>query len=452
MAVLTFPDGFLWGTATAAYQIEGSPLADGAGPSIWHTFAHSDGAVQGGETADVACDHYNRYEQDVALMAELGAKAYRFSVSWSRIFPEGKGALNQAGLDFYRRLVDALLDADIVPVVTLYHWDLPQALEDLGGWPNPDVAQWYADYAATMFQALGDRVPLWITINEPWEMTFFGYGVGMHAPGRADMGEMLQAGHTVLRAHGLAVQRFRELVPDKEIGITLSAQGVYPDNADDPRDVEAAERLAAFHNFWFSEPIFNGVYPQAMYDQYGDLMPRISEADAAIMTQPTDFLGLNYYSRDVVRYNENGFFKADRLESFGHRTALGLETYAPGQYQLLKTYSERYGLPMYVTENGPCFDEGTPRGVYNETPDGAGHVNDEDRVLYLQHHFDAAHRAICDGVDLRGYFVWTFIDNFEWASGFSKRFGLVRCDFATQQRTIKQSGHWFKRVIAENGI
>ncbi len=450
MAVLRFPEGFLWGCATASYQIEGAPLEDGAGPSIWHTFSRVPNNIQNGDTGDVACDHYHRFAEDVALMKEIGLKAYRFSISWSRIFPEGKGATNGKGIDFYSRLVDALLEAGITPMPTLYHWDLPQAIEDVGGWPHRETAGWFADYAAEMFGALGDRVKHWLTFNEPWVFAYLGYGLGVHAPGRNDIAAALLAGHTLLRGHGLAVQRFRELVPDGEIGITLSTSGVQP-ASNTPEDREAAERKWAFHNGWFIDPIVGGAYPRAMYDQFGELMPAMTMEDATTIKQPLDFIGLNYYTRQVAAYDPSSFFQTREVPTLGARTAMGWEVYPAGLYHLLKQFHYRYGLPLYVTENGCGFDEADST-AHNEVPDGDGQVNDYDRLRYLQSHFEMAHRAISEGVDLRGYMVWSFLDNFEWGFGYSKRFGIVRCDFETGERTPKQSARWYQRVIAENGI
>jgi len=441
--VLEFPDGFLWGAATAAYQIEGSPVADGAGPSIWHTFAHEPQRVRHGDTGDLACDHYRRYREDVDLMRELGLRAYRFSIAWPRVFPSGRGSENAAGLAFYDRLVDALLAAGIRPMATLYHWDLPQALEDSGGWPNPDLAEIYADYAATMFEALGDRVDSWITFNEPWVFTWLGYALGVHAPGRTEIGHALAAGHTVLRAHGDAIARLRALAPDAEIGITLSVQA-YVAASEDPRDREAAARSASFNNEWFIEPILHGRYPQAMNDEFGGFMPEIDDADRAVITRPIDFVGLNYYTREVVAWDENGFFKSRPLRAVGQRTAMDWEIYPAGLYRVLTDFHARYGLPLYVTENGAGFED--------EAPGTDGVVDDWTRLRYLQSHFEMAHRAISEGVDLRGYMVWSLLDNFEWAFGYSKRFGIVRCDFQTQERTWKKSAHWYRRVIEENGI
>jgi beta-glucosidase len=443
MAVLSFPDGFLWGAATAAYQIEGSPLADGAGASIWHTFSHTPNTIQHGHTGDTACDHYRRYLEDVALMRDLGLGAYRFSIAWPRIVPGGFGPTNRSGVDYYERLVDALLEARIEPVVTLYHWDLPQRAEDHGGWVNPESAQWYADYAEVVFRALGDRVRTWITFNEPWVSAWLGYGLGVHAPGRSDTAEALVAGHHLLRAHGLAVSRLRELVPGGRIGMTLSVAACLPATPSSA-DAEAAERYGAFNNDWFIEPIVHGRYPQALVDEFHPFMPEITAADRQVIARPIDFIGLNYYTRHVVSHDQQGFFKARPLRAIGQRTEMDWEVYPAGLYHLLKQFHERYGLPLYVTENGAAF--------IDPAPDAQGRICDSERLRYLQSHFEMAHRAISEGVDLRGYFVWSLLDNFEWTFGYTKHFGLVHCDFATQKRTMKQSGEWYRRVIEENGL
>ncbi|MFQ5478637.1 MAG: GH1 family beta-glucosidase [Candidatus Binatia bacterium] len=443
MSVLAFPDGFLWGAATSAYQIEGSPLADGAGASIWHQFAHRAGNISNGENADLACDHYRRYREDVVLMKELGLKAYRFSISWPRVLPAGSGAINQKGMDFYRKLCDSLLDVDIVPVVTLYHWDLPQALEDQGGWPSSETAACYADYAEQTFRALGDRVSLWISFNEPWVFTYLGYALGIHAPGRADTGAALQAGHTVLRAHAMASQRLATVCPRSDLGITLSVQAVLPLSRNSA-DLAAAERYGAFVNEWFIEPLTRGDYPQAMREQFGGLLPEITGTDRELLRNPPDFIGLNYYTRCVVEDDPTGFFRSRVMRPTGHRTAMDWETYPAGLYHVLREFSRRYSLPLYVTENGA--------GLENEQPDERGFVTDDLRLRYLQSHFEMAHRAISEGVDLRGYMVWSLLDNFEWSFGYSKRFGIVRCDYTTLERIPKKSARWYRRVIEENGV
>jgi len=443
LPVLRFPDGFLWGSATAAYQIEGSPLADGAGASIWHTFSHTPGVIAGNDHGDIACDHYNRWREDIALMRELGLRAYRFSVSWPRIYPDGHGRVNRAGLAFYDRLVDGLLEAGIEPIVTLYHWDLPQALQDEGGWSQPAIAGHFADYAETMFRTLGDRTKRWITFNEPWVFHWVGSVLGIHAPGNHDIAAALLGGHQTLRAHGMAVERFRDVVPDGEIGITLSVQAHLPASSD-PRDAEAASRARAFHNEWFVDPIVFGEYPAALREQFGALLPAIGADDRELFQAPIDFLGVNYYTRNVHRHDEHGFFRAATERPVGRYTSMESEIYPAGLYLVLREFHERYGLPLYVTENGAGFD--------GEIPAGDGRVADNERLLYLQGHLEMCHRAIADGVDLRGYLVWSLLDNFEWGFGYAIRFGIVRCDFDTGLRTPKLSALWYRRVIEENGI
>jgi beta-glucosidase len=441
--VLRFPDRFLWGAATASYQIEGSPLADGAGASIWHTFSHTPGVISGDDNGDVACDHYRRWREDVALMRELGLKAYRFSVSWPRIFPQGRGALNQPGLDFYDRLVDALLDASIAPMLTLYHWDLPQALQDEGGWSNPSIAGWYADYAQALFSALGDRVGKWITFNEPWVFHWVGSVLGIHAPGNQDMAAALAGGHHTLRGHGMAVERFRSLVPKGEIGITVSVQA-HVAASKDPRDEEAAARARAFHNYWFVDPVVLGDYPAAMRDQFGDLLPAFRQEDRTLIGQPIDFVGVNYYTRHLDRYEAHGFFDAATDHPIGVYTAMEWEIYPAGLLAVLREFHARYGVALYVTENGAGYDD--------EVPGPDGRVEDRERLRYIQSHLEMCHRAISEGVDLRGYMVWSLMDNFEWGFGYAKRFGITRCDYETLRRTPKLSAHWYRSVIRENGI
>jgi beta-glucosidase len=441
--VLRFPDGFVWGSATASYQIEGSPLADGAGASIWHTFSHTPGVIAGDDNGDVACDHYRRWKEDVALMRDLGLKAYRFSVAWPRVLPDGDGAVNEAGLAFYDRLTDELLAAGIEPMVTLYHWDLPQALEDRGGWANPQIGGIYASYAETMFSRLGDRVKKWITFNEPWVFHWVGSVLGIHAPGKNDMASAILGGHHTLRAHGLAVRRFRDLVPGGEIGITVSVQAHRP-ATDDPEDVAAAARARAFQNEWFVDPIVLGDYPAALREQFSTMLPEIGSEDRALFGERIDFVGVNYYTRNVHRHDENGFFRAAVERPAGVYTAMDWEIYPAGLLEVLREFHARYGLPIYVTENGAGFED--------ERIAADGVVHDGERLRYVQSHLEMCHRAIAEGVDLRGYLVWSLMDNFEWGFGYAKRFGIVRCDFATQARTAKQSALWFRDVIAANGV
>ena len=443
MAILQFPDDFIWGTATAAYQIEGSPLADGAGPSIWHSFARTPGRIETGDTGDTACDHYHRWREDIALMKELGLKAYRFSVAWPRVFPTGSGKVNQAGLDFYSDLVDGLLESGIEPMLTLYHWDLPQELENAGGWPSEDTARRFADYAAKLFDTLADRVRLWITFNEPWVFTWLGYGVGYHAPGRCDQAAALAAARNVVLAHGLAAQAFKASAPSNaDLGITLSVVSTQAATSDE-RDVDAARRYGEFSNHWFVEPLLSGQWPAALEQEFGEALPPLDDISGALEHKP-DFLGLNYYTRNLVRWDDDAQFNARVEQPLGEYTGMGWEVYPAGLYRLLREFSDRYALPLYVTENGA--------GLEGEELNERGTVEDDQRLRYLQSHLEAMHRAISEGVDLRGYTAWSFIDNFEWTFGYAKRFGLVHCDHETQVRTPKKSAYWYRRVIEENGI
>jgi beta-glucosidase len=442
MAEHRFPDGFIWGCATASYQIEGSPLADGAGESIWHRFTHTSDMIMNGETGDVACDHYRRYKDDVALMKRLGLNAYRFSVAWPRILPEGRGKINQAGLDFYSAVVDELLAAEIKPCLTLYHWDLPQAIEDVGGWRNPDTALWFGEYAKLVFDKLGDRVKFWITLNEPFVVAFIGHALGLHAPGLIDVEQTLIVGHTLLKAHGQAVSAFRESGRDGQIGITVDVESCMP-ATDSDKDRAAADRYSAFKNRWFLDPIFFGKYPDEMYDAF-PAMPSMEPEDKKIIRQPIDFVGVNNYTRTVWQHSDISFLQADHVLPEGKYTEMEWEVYPDGLRSVLLWMHKQYGGPaLYVTENGASFPD-------TVEPDGG--ISDDDRLEYVREYLRACHRAIERGVDLRGYFLWTLMDNFEWGFGYSRRFGIVRVDHDTQKRTIKKSGHWYSNAVKNNGF
>lgn len=439
-----FPVGFLWGSATAAYQIEGSPLADGAGPSIWHRFVHTPGMVRDGDTGDVACDHYRCWADDVALMRGLGLQAYRFSVSWGRILPDGTGSVNTAGLDFYERLVDALLENGIEPLLTLYHWDLPAALDDRGGWLNPDSAKWFAEYAAVLFRKLDGRVTKWVTLNEPWVIADGGYLFGALAPGHRNRFEAPIASHNLLRSHGGAVQAYRA-EGRHQIGIVVNIE---PKQAasNDAADVAATVRADAYMNRQYLDPIFLGTYPNEMAEIFGEAWRDWPAQDLSLMRQPIDFLGINYYTRSVTRFDD----KAWPLRACAVRqkqatyTETGWEVFAPGLTEALMWVKSRYGgIPLYVTENGAAF--------YDPPTAQNGRVEDVLRVDYLREHILAVHTAIQRGVDVRGYMVWSLLDNLEWSQGYSKRFGIVHVDFATQKRTPKESAHFYSKVIATNG-
>ena len=438
-----FPARFLWGAATSAYQIEGSPLADGAGPSIWHDFTHTPGQTVAGDTGDIACDHYRRYPEDVALMRTLGLQAYRFSVSWSRVLPDGIGDVNRKGLDFYSRLVDGLLAAGIQPLVTLYHWDLPSALDHRGGWLNPESARWFGDYAELMFRALDDRVSLWITLNEPWVVCDAGYLHGVHAPGHRSISETVEASRNLMRAHGEAVRRYRSAGRNR-IGIAINLEPKYP-VSNGEADEAATRRADAYMNRQFLDPIFFGRYPRELLDLSPEGWADPAPDDARLMREPIDFLGINYYSRGVTCDDPAAAaIRASRVpQPQAPHTTLDWEVFPSGLTDTLVWVKNRYGdLPLYVTENGAAYDDPAP---------DHGNVDDPDRVTYLHQHLRAAHDAIRRGVDLRGYFVWSLLDNLEWAYGFSQRFGIVHVDFATQKRTVKASGRFYANVIQTNG-
>lgn len=440
-----FPEDFLWGVATSAYQIEGAWNEDGKGPSIWDTFAHTPGKIRDGSTGDVACDHYHRWREDIALMKELGLKAYRFSVSWPRVIPQGRGPLNPKGLDFYDRLVDGLLEVGIVPFLTLYHWDLPQALQNLGGWVNRDVAYYFADYAAVLARRLGDRVIYWATHNEPWVMSWVAHGWGEHAPGMRNPKAALQAAHHLLLSHGLAVDVIRDQVgPKAQVGIVLDLSPIYP-ASDDPKDRVASWQADGFRNRWFLDPLFRGSYPTDMWNLFGKLVPKVKPGDMAQISRRLDFLGVNYYTRTIVAHDPRERFHVRYVPAeTGERTAMGWEIYPSGLYEILVRLHREYQVPtLFVTENGAAF---------NEELSSDGQIRDEKRIQYLKAHIQQAHRAILDGVPLKGYFVWSLLDNFEWAHGYTKRFGIVYVDYKTLRRIPKESARWYAKVIANNGL
>ena len=444
----SFPQDFLWGAATSAYQVEGSPLADGAGPSIWHRFSHSPGLTAGGETGDVACDHYRRWAEDVALMADLGLNAYRFSLSWSRILPDGRGRVNQTGLDFYSRLVDALLARNIKPVVTLYHWDLPAGLDDRGGWLNPDIADWFADYARVAFRKLGDRVPVWATLNEPWVVVDGGYLHGALAPGHRNLFEAPRVAHHLLLSHGTAVQAYRAEATGGargQIGIVLNIEPKHP-ASQDPKDLQAVRRADAYMNRQYLEPVLGRPYPAELQEIFGDAWDDRVQKEIPRIAQPIDFLGINYYTRGVTREDPAARpVRASPVKVPGATyTETGWEVYPKGLTETLLWVKERSGaLPLYVTENGAAFPD--PPHLSD------GRLDDAPRVAYYRGHLRAALDARRQGVDLRGYFAWSLLDNFEWSLGYAKRFGIVHVDFTTQVRTLKASARFYRDVITSRG-
>jgi beta-glucosidase len=439
-----FPAGFLWGAATSAYQIEGAPLADGAGASIWQRFCATPGLVFEGQSGDVACDHYHRYREDVGLMHQLGLKAYRFSIAWGRVFPNGRGAVNGAGLGFYDRLVDELLGRGIEPMVTLFHWDLPAALDDRGGWLNPGIAQWFADYAATVYRKLDGRVKHWATINEPWVVTDGGYLHGALAPGHRNRYEAPIAAHNLLRAHGAAVQAYRAEGRHK-IGLVVNIEPKYA-ASDTPEDQSATARADAYMNRQFLDPALLGSYPEEMQEIFGEAWPQWPAADMALIRQPLDFIGVNYYTRNVTRADAATWPLRAKAVKQPQRTytETGWEVYPQGLTDTLLWVKQRYGnVPLYITENGAAF--------FDPPTAEEGPIEDPLRVAYLRRHIGAVRSAIREGVDIRGYFVWSLLDNFEWALGYSKRFGIVHVDYATLERTLKASARYYAKVIESHG-
>ncbi len=428
-----FPSDFVWGAATAAYQVEGAATEDGRGESIWDRFSATPGKVVNGDTGAVACDTYHRYAEDIGLMRSLGIGAFRLSVAWPRILPEGRGRVNQAGLDFYDRLVDDSLANGLDPYVTLYHWDLPQVLEDRGGWPARETVEAFTEYTEVVVSRLGDRVRHWITQNEPWVASWLGYGLGLHAPGRKSDSDALAAGHHILVAHGRAAEVLRREAPASEVGIAIDLVPMYP-FSDNEADVEAAHREDGFRNRWFLEPVLGRGYPEDMLERYDEILPTIEDGDMDTIAAPLDFLGINYYTRSVVRASV-GEVPAEGAE----HTEMGWEVYPDGLYRLLVHLQTVYEPPaLYITENGAAFADARENG----------RVADSRRVSYLEGHLDAVVAAIAEGVPVRGYFLWSLLDNFEWAFGYSRRFGIVYVDFDTLERVPKDSFTWYRDFIA----
>ena len=452
----TFPAGFLWGVATASYQIEGAVSEGGRAPSVWDTFAHTPGKVLGGDTGDTAVDHYHRWQEDVAHLADLGVGAYRFSIAWPRVQPDGRGELNREGVEFYSNLVDELLARGIEPVVTLYHWDHPQVLEDAGGWRTRETAELFAEYARLMARELGDRVTMWTTLNEPWCSAFLGYGNGQHAPGVTDDLAAIEAAHHLNLAHGLAVRAIREeLGEDAPVSVTLNLHVVRPADPSDPGDVEAARRVDAIGNRIFTGPMLEGAYPADLLADTAGITDWsfVHDGDLEAIHQPLTALGVNYYDVQVVAAPTGGPVGdlptpwagcRDVVwpERPGEKTEMGWGIDETGLTELLTSLSARYpGLPLMVTENGAAFDDVV-------SPDGA--VHDPRRVDYLARHVEAVGRALDAGADVRGYFAWSLLDNFEWSFGYARRFGIIRVEDDTLERTWKDSAFWF-RDLATTG-
>jgi len=448
--VLEFPDGFIWGVATSAHQIEGAFHEDGRGESIWDRLEAVPGRIADGSDASVACDHYHRWQDDVGLLTELGVNAYRFSIAWPRILPAGRGAVNAAGLDFYDRLVDALVDSGIRPFVTLYHWDLPQALQDPGGWMSRDTVDAFVEYAGAVTARLGDRVKHWITHNEPWCIAHLGHDSGEHAPGIKDPAGALGAAHHVLLSHGRACPVIRENVPDARVGIVLNLTPSSP-ASNTPEDKDASRWFDGFFNRWYLDPLYRGVYPEDVVEDriaVGHLqsreLPFVRPGDMEAIAAPMDFLGVNYYSRVVMRAGEGAWPEAVRMVPDEELTDMGWEVYPEGLTGLLERLHREYApRGIYITENGAAYSDG---------PDDTGRISDTRRIDFLREHLRAAHRALEGGVPLSGYFAWSLMDNFEWAHGYEKRFGLYWVDYKTQKRIPKDSALWYHGVISANAV
>jgi beta-glucosidase len=447
----TFPKGFLWGTATAAYQVEGAWNIDGRGESIWDRFSHTHGNVKGGWTGDVACDNYHRYPEDISLMKQMNLRSYRYSIAWPRIQPAGSGAVNQKGVDYYKRLTDAVLGAGMRPLVTLFHWDLPQALEDGGGWPNRDTASRFADYVEIAVKALGDRIDTWAIFNEPWVFTYVGYAEGRHAPGKNSFHLFLKSAHTVNLAQGDGFRAIKAIAPKSKVGTAFSMSPAAPLTSSSD-DAAAAKRFDAFNNVWFLETALRGRYPEAFVNGTPLEAMGFQSGDEKRMTAPLDYIGVNYYFRRLVSasriaapskasYDSMGFEIA--MGKDGPLTEIGWEVYPRGLYDIVQRVSKDYKLPIEITENG-CS--------YGDYPDSTGRVADDRRIHYYREHLRELARAIRDGADVRGYHAWSILDNFEWAEGYTQRFGLVYIDFPTQRRYMKDSAMWFSKVASTNTV
>jgi beta-glucosidase len=461
----SFPDGFLWGAATSAYQVEGSPLADGAGVSIWHRFAHTLGNMVGDETGDVACDHYNRFRDDVGVMKEMGLNAYHFSTAWSRVLPEGTGRVNQAGLDFYDQLVDELAAAEISPVIVIYAWEMPAVLQDKGGWANRDSVEWFAEFAGVLFDRLGDRVSHWLTMCEPLSIAHHGHTIGALAPGLQDVYTGLRVAHHLLVGHGRVVQTFRQSEAVGQIGIIHGIADIQP-ASDSDADVAAAKRVDDHFNGLYLDPIMLGRYPEETVKWWGEAFPQIEDGDMEIISTPMDFVGIDYYCQSTVEDDPDAKGVGGEGEEIGaagplddtlarmlavkvvphqgKETGIGWPVTPEGLSNSLEWLRDRYdNPPIIITEIGSAWPD---------EPDAEGFVEDPDRIAYIRDHMIAAHGAIERGVDLRGCFIWSLIDTYEFNLGYAARFGLVRVDYGTQERTIKASGRWWGEVAAANGI
>ncbi|BER91634.1 GH1 family beta-glucosidase [Atrimonas thermophila] len=441
-----FPKDFVFGVATSSYQIEGAWNEDGKGESIWDRFTHTPGNIQDGTTGDVACDHYHRFEEDVELMEKLGIDAYRFSIAWTRIFPEGKGRINEKGVKFYQQLIEKLKAAGIKPVITLYHWDLPQALQDIGGWESEETVEAFEEYARFLFKNFGKEVFLWITHNEPWVTAFIGNYEGRHAPGKRNFRVALSVSRNLLLAHGRAVRAFRNEKPKGKIGITLNLSPIYPASGEE-KDKKAAQRFDGYLNRWFLDPLFRGQFPEDMlswYERKGFSIDPLSQEESTLVAQPLDFLGINYYHRFVIRQgNEPVLEVAEERNPYNEKCDMGWEVYPRGIYEITERITKDYQpSAIYITENGIA----TPDILEEET------VEDLRRIVYLRDHLLWVYQAIEAGFPIQGYFVWSLLDNFEWDKGLTKRFGIVYVDYTTLRRFPKKSFFWYQRLITKRNF
>ncbi|TLS50185.1 beta-glucosidase [Paenibacillus antri] len=446
MTIFRFPDGFRWGAATASYQIEGAAREDGRGPSIWDTFSHTPGNVANGDNGDVACDSYHRYAEDIKLLKELGIKHYRFSVAWPRIFPAGRGEVNAKGLAYYHDFADKLLEAGIEPYCTLYHWDLPQALQDEGGWNNRETIDAFVEYATLMYKEFGGKIKHWMTFNEPWCVSFLSNFLGAHAPGYRDLQLAVNVAHHLHVAHGRAVKAFRESGAPGRIGYAPNTEWNEPYSSRQ-EDIDACRRATGWFVEWFFDPVFKGEYPDFLVETFakrGVTVP-IEPGDMETIRQPIDFVGINYYTGRVGRYKEGEFlFDCEAIDVGYEKTDIGWNIYPEGFYKVLTYIRDRYGdIPLLITENGAC---------YNDEPGADGRVRDDRRIAYLRKHLIALQRAIHSGVNVVGYLTWSLMDNFEWAEGYGMRFGLIHVDYDTLARTKKNSYYWYKHVAETNWL
>ncbi|WP_028782175.1 GH1 family beta-glucosidase [Thalassobacillus devorans] len=445
MTNIQFPDTLKWGAATASYQIEGAADEGGRSPSIWDVFSHTPGKVKNGDTGDHACNSYHLYKEDVQLLRELGIDQYRFSISWSRVIPDGTGQLNKEGITYYRNLIQELIDNGIEPMITLYHWDLPQALQEAGGWEVREIVEAFQSYAETMFQEFGNKVKKWLTINEPWCASFLSNYLGIHAPGKTNLQTAVDVSHHLLLAHGKAVQSFRKIIPDGEIGYAPNVGWLEP-YSPNQADVDACRRSMMWQKEWFMDPVFKGTYPETLVQLFAEHNAKLNveEGDLAIISEPVDFMGINYYTGSLGRFKKGeGLFQVEEIPLDERRTDIDWPIYADGFYKVLTDIHQTYGdVPIYITENGACYNHGVEDG----------RVHDKDRIEYLKQHLTALHRALEAGVPIAGYIVWSLLDNFEWAEGYEKRFGIIHVNYATFERTKKDSYYWYKETVKNQGF